>query len=126
MSEQVNFVIEQYDSEELAEANELIGGMLINANIENERLKAENAKLREENKSIGMAAYELGRKSMADENAKLRELVRMMHKQIRDDDNCIKYMREQNLTPDEYGEDCGEMAPDFEERMRELGVEGRQ
>ena len=47
MSEQVNFVIEQYDSEELAEANELIGDMLINANIENKRLKAENAKLRD-------------------------------------------------------------------------------
>lgn len=46
MSEQVNFVIEQYDSEELAETNELIGDMLINANIENKRLKAENTKLR--------------------------------------------------------------------------------
>jgi hypothetical protein len=47
MSEPVNIVLEKYDSEELAEANELIGDLFINANIENKRLKAENAKLRE-------------------------------------------------------------------------------
>lgn len=47
MSRQVNIVLEKYDNEELAEANELIGDLLINANIENKRLKAENAKLRE-------------------------------------------------------------------------------
>ncbi len=39
-------------------------------------LCAENEQLRQENQSIGMAAYELGRKSMADENAKLRELAK--------------------------------------------------
>ncbi len=38
-------------------------------------LQAENAKLRDENQSIGLAAYELGRNSMADENAKLRKLA---------------------------------------------------
>lgn len=38
-------------------------------------LCAENERLRQENQSIGMAAYELGRKSMVDENAKLRELI---------------------------------------------------
>ena len=46
MSKPVNIVLEKYDNEELAEANELIGDLLINANIENKRLKAENAKLR--------------------------------------------------------------------------------
>lgn len=38
-----------------------------------DELCAENERLRQENQSIGVAAYELGRKSMADENAKLRE-----------------------------------------------------
>lgn len=44
---------------------------------ENARLRelcAENERLRQENQSIGMAAYELGRSSLADENAKLLEL----------------------------------------------------
>ena len=45
-----------------------------------QELQAENAKLREENQSIEMAAYELGRKSMADENERLRKLVRMAWK----------------------------------------------
>lgn len=39
------------------------------------RERDEAYRLREENQSIGLAAYELGRKSMAGENAKLRELV---------------------------------------------------
>lgn len=43
-----------------------------------DQLEAENAELREERDCVGMAAYELGRKSMADENAKLRELVDYM------------------------------------------------
>ena len=38
-----------------------------------DELMKENAKLRDENQSIGMAAYELGRNSVFDENAKLRE-----------------------------------------------------
>jgi len=38
-----------------------------------DELCAENERLRQENQSIGVAAYELGRKSMAGENAKLRE-----------------------------------------------------
>ena len=38
-------------------------------------LQAERDKLRDENQSIGMAAYELGRNSMADENAKLRDFA---------------------------------------------------
>ena len=40
-----------------------------------DELCSENEKLRQENQSIGMAAYELGRASLAAENAKLRELV---------------------------------------------------
>lgn len=43
-----------------------------------DELCAEVERLRQENQSIGMAAYELGRKSMADENAKLREQVDYM------------------------------------------------
>ncbi len=39
-----------------------------------DELCAENERLRQENQSIGMAAYELGRKNMADENAKLRSM----------------------------------------------------
>ena len=38
-----------------------------------DELCAENERMRQENQSVGMAAYELGRKSMADENAELRE-----------------------------------------------------
>jgi len=37
-----------------------------------DELCRENERLRQENQSIGMAAYELGRASLADENAKLR------------------------------------------------------
>jgi len=51
-----------------------------------DELCAENERLRQENQSIGMAAYELGRKSMADENAKLRELVRWMYDRM--DESC--------------------------------------
>lgn len=40
-----------------------------------DELCAENERLRQENQSIGMAAYDIGRKRMADENAKLRKLV---------------------------------------------------
>ena len=81
--------------------------------------EAENAKLREENQSIGLAAYELGRKSMADENAKLRELVRELwayaEQELVCDENCP------------YGDTCDWMEPAvvcvFRRRMRELGVE---
>lgn len=52
------------------------------------KVVAENAKLREENQSIGLAAYELGRKSMAGENAKLRELVRAAWKCIHTGASC--------------------------------------
>ena len=40
-----------------------------------DELCSENERLRQENQSIGMAAYELGRASLAAENAKLRELA---------------------------------------------------
>lgn len=38
-----------------------------------DELCAENERLRQENQSIGMAAYELGRASLADENERLRQ-----------------------------------------------------
>ena len=67
-----------------------------------DELCAENERLRQENQSIGMAAYELGRKSMADENAKLRELI----KDLQVAPCC--------------GENCWMKLSD---RMRELGIE---
>lgn len=41
---------------------------------ENNRLKAENARLKQELESVGTAAYLYGRTDLADENVKLREL----------------------------------------------------
>lgn len=72
-----------------------------------DELCAENEQLRQENQSIGMAAYELGRKSMADENAKLRELVAEMFNACPLCVNCAH----NHLTVGWY------------DRMRELGVE---
>lgn len=66
------------------------------------RLEAENAELREENQHIGLIAYELGRKSLAQENAELRKLL----VDFRD-----AMWR------------GGEWTEPFDERMRELGVE---
>lgn len=43
-----------------------------------DELCAEVERLRQENQSIGMAAYELGRASLADENTKLRKLAARM------------------------------------------------
>ena len=68
---------------------------------------AENAKLREENQHIGLIAYELGRKSVAQENAKLRELVLSMHDEL--------------VSCEDNGYVCG--GHKFDERVRELGVE---
>lgn len=74
-----------------------------------DELMKENAKLRDENQSIGMAAYELGRSSIADENAKLRELVR--------DWRALAIYGADSLS------DWIEIQDDLESRMRELGVE---
>ena len=50
-----------------------------------DELCAENERLRQENQSIGVAAYELGRKSMADENAKLQERIELLVTLLRND-----------------------------------------
>ena len=73
-------------------------------------LQAENAKLRDENQSIGLAAYELGRNSMADENAKLRELVEDML-------DCIDIQIAFERVPARWMQD------EFTGRARELGIE---
>lgn len=75
-------------------------------------LQAENEKLREENQSIGLIAYELGRNSMADENKKLRELVRTLYM-------CSRVRCDQ-CEHETHGNTC---AFDAEYEMRELGVE---
>lgn len=74
-----------------------------------DELLSENAKLREENQSIGMAAYELGRNSMADENTKLRELVRQMWQEL---DALVPF--------DPYDHDG---LDEYRDRMSELGIE---
>lgn len=66
-----------------------------------DELCVEVERLRQENQSIGMAAYELGRASLADENAKLRELVRELY-----EDQCID--------GDQWK---------YRDRMHELGIE---
>jgi hypothetical protein len=75
-----------------------------------QELQAENANLREENRIIGQVAYELGRNSMADENAKLRELVRAAWKCIHSGLSCS---------------DCRLIACGctLQSAMRELGIE---
>ena len=74
-----------------------------------DELCCENEQLRQENQSIGMAAYELGRASLADENAKLRELVRHLRECTRHNVCAVC----------KYADD----ACDFDYDMRELGLE---
>ncbi len=75
-----------------------------------DELCAENEQLRQENQSIGMAAYEFGRNSMADENAKLRELVADMWNDM---SVCYEqYVRISSSDMRFYGD-----------RMREMGIE---
>ena len=64
-------------------------------------MQAENAKLRQELEAVGTAAYLYGRTDLADENAKLRELVRELY-----EDQC---------------DDCDRWK--YHDRMSELGVE---
>lgn len=77
-----------------------------------DELCAENERLRQDNQSIGMAAYELGRASLAAENDKLRELVRYAYE-------CA--IHSDHATCD----DCRRMNSSciLANRMRELGVE---
>ena len=71
-----------------------------------DELCAENEQLRQENQSIGVAAYELGRKSMADENAKLRN-------QLHDQQDTAEHNFVRNAR--EYKRVCDE-----NDRLREL------
>lgn len=102
-----------------------------------DELCRENERLRQDNQSIGMAAYELGRASLADENAKLRgardvwqendamlrELVRDMHKALSslNLDHCQACPREDACVFMHRSFDCDECA--FERDMRKLGIE---
>ena len=98
--------------------------------------QAENAKLRQENQSIGMAAYELGRKSMADENAALRTQLADVTESIgRVEERCAK-LRELVADMWFWGYE-GHMDSKSQEwqmkhidgvldRMREVGVETEQ
>ena len=65
------------------------------------QLQDENAKLRKELESVGTAAYLYGRSDLKTENDKLRELVRELYEDQRDECDRWKYR----------------------DRMRELGVE---
>jgi len=108
-----------------------------------DELCAENERLRQENQSIGVAAYELGRKSMADENAKLREELAAAPKcdaceAMLDCDECLRAdgshkerrrLSAENAKLRELIKDlhvapcCGEYCwMKLSDRMRELGV----
>ena len=85
-----------------------------------DELCAEVERLRQENQSVGMAAYELGRAGLADENAKLRELVRILYYcglPWKDCDRCAMngYDMHVKISDVEY---CDGMY----DLMRELGV----
>jgi hypothetical protein len=82
------------------------------------RLEGENERLRQENQSIGIAAYELGRNSLADENARLRELVKDMWPHVR---HRSRMCRECEL-PCDTSDECLLYEP-MRQRMRELGIE---
>ena len=114
--------------------------------MENKELWGQVERLRQENQSIGMAAYELGRKSMADENAKLRN--QLHDQQDTAQHNFVRNAREYKRVCDEnaklrelvadlwthcpadryycslceYGNDDGSECK-LADRMRELGVE---
>ena len=102
-------------------------------------LQAENEKLQEESQSVGMAAYELGLKSMAAENAalrqqladvtasmgrveercaKLRELVAGMWPHVRHRSSMCKSCE----LPCDTSDECLLYEP-MRKMMRELGIE---
>lgn len=77
-------------------------------------------KLREENQSIGLAAYELGRKSMAAENVKLRELCRRFSEYV-SHDRCEGCVVKRRCNDGEINE-CWQMG-EIRKLARELGIE---
>lgn len=79
---------------------------------ENDRLKAENARLRSELESVGVAAYLYGRGDLLAENAKLRELAADAWGYINHPANATwTHMRRK------------EVRDSICDRMRDLGVE---
>ena len=84
---------------------------------------SENTRLRSELESVGIASYLYGRSDLKAENAKLRELVRDMHKALfsLNLDHCQACPREDACVFMHKSFDCNECA--FEHDMRELGVE---
>jgi len=83
-----------------------------------ERLQAENDKLCEENQHIGLIAYELGRTSLAQENAKLRELC---HELATLADQACHVIPSCRKCPMLGAETC-DLTSAFQ-RMHELGVD---
>lgn len=85
-----------------------------------DQLQAENEKLRQENRDVGMAAYELGRASMAKENAKLRELCMRFAEYVSHDrcEGCVVKRRCNDGEVDE----CWQRT-EIREIAHELGVE---
>lgn len=81
---------------------------------------AENERLRQENQSVGMAAYELGRASLAAENAKLRELCRRFSEYVSYDrcEGCVVKRRCNDGEVDECWQMC-----EIRKLARELRVE---
>lgn len=89
-----------------------------------DRLKAENAKLREENEHliIKLNAEHIARQNVESENAKLRELIRHMHCCSNNEytEYGIDFIAA-HCKDCEYGNDFGHC--NFERRMAELGIE---
>lgn len=99
---------------------------------ERRRLSAENARLRSELESVGTASYLYGRSDLKAENAKLRELVALMYRDMQG----VLDMSTDTVWVDDVGTlrdemDChmqamaelGMPPADYERRIHELGVE---
>lgn len=96
---------------------------LFRANVEKNGeillLLEENARLKQELEAVGTAAYLYGRTDLADENAKLRELLQDYHRYEHEDCHSCRYINE--CRADESGRCIAPMR--LGERYRELGVE---
>ena len=84
-----------------------------------QRTNAENARLKQELEAVGTAAYLYGRNDLADENAKLRELLQDYHRYEHEDCYSCRYINE--CRADESGRCIAPMR--LGERYREMGVE---